>query len=175
MSKQKLTCPVCGSEKIKRHENENHAYLTLGERFNFQEIYYKCENCEEEIDILNETDKSYLLAKKQAEKALVKKIIAKLSALGISMAYFERVFELPIRTLTRWKNGDFSANALALLRIINTYPWMVEVADEKFEPTFAKEILLRNIAVINFPKNNITISTNPVSYIGMDACNAMVT
>lgn len=168
MSKQKLTCPVCGSSKIKRHEIQSDAELALGDRFSFQEVYYKCNNCEEEIDIENETDKNYLRAKKQAEMVLVQTIIANLSYLGISMAYFERAFGLPIRTLTRWKTGDFSATALALLRITITYPWIVSVAEKKFSNEISHQFILENIQTsqINFISNSVAAATAPGYAIG---------
>lgn len=93
-----------------------------------------------------ETDISYMAAQKQAETIFVQTSIEKLNKLNISMALFERVFELPSRTLTRWKNGDFSASALALLRIIMTYDWIVEVAANKFESKFKSMALIKAAA-----------------------------
>lgn len=66
-----------------------------------------------------------------------------MSKVGITMAMFERVFELPTRTLTRWKGGDFSASALALLRIVATYPWIIEVAEHKFERNYASFVVIK--------------------------------
>jgi len=138
MSKESVICPACGSHEVIRSEKESFSQLTLGETFSFREINYKCASCKEEGDFLAETDKNYIAAEKIAQKELVKKILEKIHAAGITMATFERVFELPARTLTRWKNGDFSSSALALLRIVITYPWMMEVAENKFEKEYSK-------------------------------------
>jgi len=149
MTKHSIICPACGSDKVKRSEQESFGQLTLGEKFSFKEINYQCGACGEEGDFLTETDKNYLTAQKSAQLKLVKTIIENLSHSNISMATFERVFELPARTLTRWKNGDFSASALALLRIIVTYPWITEVAEHRFEKN------LKNIALMKEAVNEL--------------------
>ena len=55
------------------------------------------------------------------------------------MAGMERVLGLPQRTMMRWKAGTFSDSAAALLRILATYPWMIDVADARFDPVYAQE------------------------------------
>jgi len=138
MDKELVRCPACGAQEISRTEKESFGELTLGSKFGFQEINYKCNSCDEEGDFLAETDKNYLASQKEAQSNLVKKILENMNSAGITMAMFERVFELPTRTLTRWKNGDFSSSALALIRIIVTYPWIIEVAENKFEKRYSQ-------------------------------------
>ncbi len=53
------------------------------------------------------------------------------------MAYVERALDLPARTVARWKSGEHSASALALLRVVATYPWMLEVAEHRFDLSVA--------------------------------------
>ena len=137
MNKKLVICPACGSKKTTRFVKEGSDRLTLGEEFYFDDIYYKCDLCGEEGDFLAEADENYLNSQKKAQIALVKKILGDLNETGIAMAMFERVFELPARTLTRWKAGDFSSSAIAILRIIATYPWILQVAEHRFEPSFA--------------------------------------
>ncbi len=138
MNKKVVICPACGSQQVSCSENENFGQLTLGPKFSFKEINYKCESCGEEGDFLAETDKNYFASQKEAQSNFVKHILENMNNAGITMAMFERVFELPARTLTRWKNGDFSSSALSLLRIVATYPWIIEVAENKFEKNFSR-------------------------------------
>ena len=77
---------------------------------------------------------------------------------GISMAMFERVFELPPRTLTRWKAGDFSSSALALLRIAATFPWIIKVAEHKFEHKHAGYALITAAANEFMEEANIALA-----------------
>lgn len=133
MSNKQPICPACGSTDVVRHESVSADRITLGNEFSYKDIYYSCKLCEEEIDIFGETDKNYLAAQKQAQDKFVKTFIEGMNEHGISMALFERVFELPARTLIRWKEGNYSSSALALLHIIKTYPWIIKVAENKFE------------------------------------------
>lgn len=143
MNKDLVICPMCGSQDVARFEKQSLTQLTLGDRFAFKEIYFKCNSCKEEGDFLAETDKYYLIAQKEAQGKLVKQILENLSEAGIAMAMLERVFELPIKTLTRWKGGDFSSSAIALLRIIITYPWIIEVAEHRFDSNFASQAVIK--------------------------------
>ncbi len=143
MSKKSATCPSCGSNDVLRNEKESRGRLTLGQEFFYKEILYKCNSCEEEGDFNAENDESFLNAQKDAQAIFAKNILENMSNVGITMAMFERVFELPARTLTRWKNGDFSASALALLRIVATYPWIIEVAEHKFEKNYASFVVIK--------------------------------
>lgn len=140
-----VICPACGSELIDRVVKESLGQLTLGSEFKFEEIIYKCRDCEEEGDFLGESDKNYLAAQKNAQINLVKQILEELNDAGITMSFVERVFELPPRTLTRWKTGDFSSTSIAFLRILKTYPWITEVAEYKFMPFFAQYAVLRSL------------------------------
>ena len=146
---KELICPACGSYDVLRHEQESTDQLTLGSEFHYNEIYYHCNACHEEGDYFSETDAGYLIAQKNAQAIQLKKMLEDMNKAGISMAMFERVFELPTRTMTRWKSGDFSASVLALLRLVTTYPWLINVAENKFDRKQANYALI-NAAVHEF-------------------------
>jgi len=152
------TCPACASDDMVRNEKIREEILTPGLEFTFNEIYYTCNSCHEEGDFTGETDKNYLHAQKSAQTQLVKNILDNMNKAGITMAMLERVFELPSRTLTRWKNGDFSASTLALLRIIATYPWIIRVAENRFDQNHANFILIK-VGVEELEK-----SLHPITY-----------
>ena len=163
MNKELVICPACGSNQVTRTEKESFGDLTLGSKFSFREVNYKCNSCSEEGDFSAETDKNYITSQKEAQSKLVKQFLETMNSVGITMAMFERVFELPARTLTRWKNGDFSSSALALLRIVFTYPWIIDVAENKFENTFSKCAVI-TAAAQEF-KNEIKINPSQHSQI----------
>ncbi|MAZ78009.1 MAG: hypothetical protein CMF39_04965 [Legionellaceae bacterium] len=141
----KLTCPVCGSKNLEIKRQLSHGEITSGPSFTFEEVYYKCNTCQEETDPSGETDKNYLAAQKNAQKQFVLETINDLSKNNIKMLFFEKVFELPIRTLSRWKKGDFSASSLALLRIVKALPWIIYLAEREFD-TRAIEVCLTNLS-----------------------------
>ena len=49
---------------------------------------------------------------------------------------------LPQRTLSKWKNKSVipSARATALMRYLHLFPWLLDVADNKFEKKGAMQI-----------------------------------
>ena len=137
MKNNNVICPACGSKDMERHEVDSRDCVTLGSPFTYKEIYYLCNKCSDEFDIFNETEKNLLDAEEKAHKLFASYAIENLANKGISMALFERIFELPTRTLTRWKEGNLSAAALSLLRILITYPWITKVAEKKYVSEFA--------------------------------------
>lgn len=139
-----ILCPACGSHNISARVEKQAEQLTLGPEFQFEETVFTCGDCGTEGDFANENDAKYIVAHKSALNISVKNIIESLSTDdSVSMAYFERAFELPARTLTRWKTGDVSSSAIALLRTVKTFPWLLEVADSHFNKNKASQIILR--------------------------------
>ncbi len=142
-----IQCPACGSDDLITLTEEKSHQLTLGGEFNYLETMYKCSVCEEEGDFGNKNDDAYALAEQQALKIQIPLLIESLSSeYKVSMAQFERAFELPQRTLTRWKTGDFSSAGIALLRTVKTFPWLVKVAENKFIRSYAQKTLIQEAA-----------------------------
>ncbi|MFH1652613.1 MAG: hypothetical protein ABIE74_01000 [Pseudomonadota bacterium] len=140
----RIKCPVCGSSEVKKQVCSETSMLTAGPNFSYEQDIYLCKTCGEQGDFALVNDSKFLEAYKTAQIVSMKNMIETLTNIqGISMAFFERAFELPTRTLTRWKNGEFSATALALLRTVYTYPWIAQVAASKFNDRIAKTTLLR--------------------------------
>lgn len=137
-----IMCPACGSHELEMVGGKRSHQLTLGDEFEYLEQMFKCSVCGEEGDFANTNDETFKAAEAIALKKLVPSLIDNLSEERISMAQIERAFELPQRTLTRWKGGDFSATSVALLRLIKTFPFVVNVAEKRFNPEFASKTIL---------------------------------
>ena len=146
MNEELVRCPACSSTGLTKIKKTNTLQLTLGPSFQYDEVIYECNNCHEIGDFTAESDKNLELAEKEAQKESVKQLIDAITLQQISLAHFERAFELPARTLTRWKSGDFSASSLALLRTIVTFPWITKVAEERFNPIFAQIVVIKEAA-----------------------------
>lgn len=72
-------------------------------------------------------------------------VLTELNNLGLSNASMERTLGLPARTLARWKNESSlkpSAAALALMKIIRTFPWILAVADQRYDKKSAQAMVL---------------------------------
>ncbi|MEQ1557786.1 MAG: hypothetical protein ABL933_02445 [Methyloglobulus sp.] len=135
--KENLTCPACGSNSIETITLNKSIPVVYGNAAIFSESVDKCLICEEMGDFSNVNDENIQKALELARKESVIGMLDTISNIGIKMSYMERALDLPIRTIARWKNGEVSAASLALLRIIRTYPWLLEVADERFNKKIA--------------------------------------
>jgi hypothetical protein len=136
------SCPVCGSTDLKEKGVTEKIKAPYGPEISFEAIENTCSVCGEEGDFFNKSEDLILSALRESTEVSIDTILNSLNGLEISNAYFERALRLPPRTLARWKNKKLSASSLALLRMVGTYPWLLEVADRDFEPRFAGESLL---------------------------------
>lgn len=129
----KINCPNCGSENIKVVLQKESRQLTLGPEFSYEIPMSVCEICGEEGDFAGDADVFREKAITDAKKNLAAHLIEDIQKLnGLKLAYVERAFELPQRTISsKWRSG-VSASGLALLRIISAMPWIVNIADNKF-------------------------------------------
>lgn len=155
----KIECPVCGSSDVKILNEVGHGQLTLGPAFEYNSNMHKCQSCDEQGDFTGENDALYLESLKTAQKELQKSIIEDLGNMGMSMAYIERALELPQRTLARWKNGDHSAANLALLRILKSMPWIVDIADHSFQQQYI------TARMFSFLADKLVKNANDAGYI----------
>lgn len=132
------TCPVCGSADIKTITKVTSLKEVYGQNVNFEEKIDCCSVCEECGDFSGENEARIVAAIEVAKKNLMCSILDDLSGAGVKMSYLERALDLPARTVSRWKSGETSAASIALLRCIHSFPWMLEVADARFDPQVAQ-------------------------------------
>ena len=130
-------CPVCGSDELKKTTHKHTLTVIYGNPSEYDEVIEKCLTCEESGDFSDVNDKTINQLIDVAKKQSVINMVEYLSNHNIKMSYMERSLELPARTVARWKAGDCSSAGLALLRIIRTYPWILEVADDRFDESVA--------------------------------------
>lgn len=136
-------CPICGASDISSKTTTR----TIGVPFVGQRIVSifvdTCANCGQSGDFFRRNTPIIEAAIHSAEKDFVLQTVEWLSNRGISMAYLERALSLPARTVTRWRDGEFSAAPIALLRLVRTCPWLLAVAEGAFDP----EIAAREVVV----------------------------
>ncbi len=140
-----IKCPACGELDYNLIKEVTSNTAPYGPEITDTEMTYKCNICDSEFDyydILGEESESSLeISKKKSIDGMVNY----LSNIGYNMAAIERALELPQRTISRWKSSkELSSIGIALLRIIRTYPWIIEVAEEKFDFNTALQIHIQN-------------------------------
>lgn len=146
MDKNKIICPACGSTSFKVANTKK----VISEPYsNPVEVFideYNCLVCGMQGDFTKSNDEIIDRAIEQAKHNSVFSIIEYFNRNDISMSAFERALDLPQRTLTKWKNGlsNPSATGFALMNIVRTYPWILDVAQNKYDPVIAKKVYINN-------------------------------
>lgn len=124
-------CPACGSETIVKHREIESVHIE-GSFLQYEATFYECKSCGEQGDFFNESESPYLATRKEVEQQFINALLDELKEKrGIGMAAIERVFELPARTLSRYRLEGSSASGIALMRIIKRFPWIIEEMDRK--------------------------------------------
>ncbi|MGD0679745.1 MAG: hypothetical protein ABSC94_30540 [Polyangiaceae bacterium] len=136
-------CPWCGSSDFSTEKQRDYLGVPYGPTVTFMTVTNTCARCHEAGDFANVNDAALSEAREQAVKASVPLMLEQLGNNGSSMAYIERSLGLPARTLARWKADGTSAGPVALLRMVTTFPWLLEVADNGYDPDLAATILVR--------------------------------
>lgn len=142
------SCPACGSDSISTTEIHNRIHIAYGDDEEYIEIVDHCVSCGEEGDFSGENDTEINKALNIARRHSVCNMVDFLQSQNVKTAYLERALELPARTVNRWKTKEPSASGLTLLRIIRTYPWILEVADADYDETFSRSKLMEQAAKV---------------------------
>jgi transposase-like protein len=127
-----VSCPLCGSENVTIKRAVDHYPIPFCEELELTHPVYYCQDCEEEGDFDGTLDAQVKNDLQKANAASAVRLLDNLSRNGVSMTYLEKALRLPYRTTQRWKRGNISQAALALLRLIRFDPHLLEVADENF-------------------------------------------
>lgn len=142
-----VICPACGSSHLTKSSYQETVRENLGGSLLIDKVLYHCEDCDFEGDIFNENEPIIEKTIQSLKNNLVISILDDFSSNKISFSSIERSLELPQRTLTKWKNGASSPTSagITLLKFIKLFPWLLEVADNKFDYVTAQRIHL-NVA-----------------------------
>lgn len=134
-----VTCPACGSSNVKEEKTSRSLPVPYGPPAAFMERVFTCADCDTSGDFTGENDAAVREAVEKSQASAAEAIFRWLGEQNVSAAYLERALRLPARTTARWKSGELSAAALALLRLVRTYPWLLKVADSGFESTVVQQ------------------------------------
>lgn len=137
------TCPVCASDTVTSTTEKRVVTATLGPPWTYAAVVDSCATCGEVGDFEAVNDERIEVALRESEVASIRAMLDELASKGISNASLERALRLPQRTTARWKEGKLSAGAAALIRMVRTFPWMLEVADADYKPEQVVFTLMR--------------------------------
>jgi DNA-binding transcriptional regulator YiaG len=156
-------CPVCGSKDIKRIINLEAISEPFGGHKNIDIVEVKCNTCESTGDFFNENENIIDEAIRELKQNSIINILNDFSNNKISMSAVERALDLPQRTFAKWKNGNSSptATGVALMRFIRLFPWLLDVAENKFDYDSAQKIHInaavqKLLSVVDFHKDDFS-------------------
>jgi RNA polymerase subunit RPABC4/transcription elongation factor Spt4 len=163
MSEKKL-CPVCGSDELEKVTVRETFHGDMGKRLPIDTTHDRCQVCGSEGDFSNETENVMSKALSVLNAAYIDEALDYFNENKISFAGIERAVGLPQRTLTKWKNRISSPTAagIALLKYLRIFPWLIDVADNKFDLEISQKIFLArafNVFVNTFHISDSEIST----------------
>ncbi len=140
-----IACPVCESETLTTNRKE----IVLREPFagTTEVVFedYKCDTCGYEGSSSNNNEITLKNAHTELKSKAIKNILEFFSYNDYNFASMERVLGLPQRTLTKWKSNQTnpSSSALTLFKFLRTFPWLLNIAEEKFDFDFAQNFLMK--------------------------------
>lgn len=139
------SCPICGENQFNKIESNHSLSDPFGGEIHFVTHELECLSCGEKGDFFNENESLILNAQQELKSRAAKNIIDEFSNANINFSNIERSLSLPQRTLTKWRNESTkpSAAAVALLKFIKTFPWLLEVSDNQFAKENSQKIFLK--------------------------------
>ncbi len=130
-------CPFCGSNNVDKITESNEVPVPYALPAQFKTEQLICKDCGMDTDVSN--GKKMQDAIDTVTQESVPKMINSLTSNGWTLAKIEHSLSLSERTLSRWmRSPKLSSESIALLRILRTYPWIVQVADRQYQPGYAQ-------------------------------------
>lgn len=169
MSDSDKVCPACGSDTLTERIESQILKEPFGGQKEVSVKEYYCSTCESKGDFFNENDNVIENALESLKAKSIINILNDFSDNKISMSAMERILSLPQRTLAKWKNGAVkpSSSGIALMKFLRTFPWLLEVAENKFDYDIAQKIYM-NTAIQKF-LNSVKFDSKDFTNVGIMA------
>jgi len=176
MNKQR--CPACGSIDIIDEKKNILIKEPFGGQDNIEIHENICSVCGSRGDFFNQNETLIDETIKKLKQKSVENILNGFLDNKISMSSIERALEMPQRTLTKWKNrtNTPSSAGIALMRFIKLFPWLLEVAENKYDYNEAQKIHINDamqklLPEINFSKEDSLPDWQKSYYLNYDSSN----
>jgi len=135
-------CPECGSEAIIENKRNISIKEPFADEVNIEIKQNVCASCGSQGDFFDQNETLIEETIKNLKQKSIKNILNDFTDNKMSMSSIERALEMPQRTLTKWKNSTNypSSAGIALMRFIKLFPWLLEVAENKYNYNEAQKI-----------------------------------
>ena len=137
-----MFAPVCGEKSATKTEKREIIDEPLGGQKTILLNEYSCGACGASGDFYDENEALIKNSLSELKRTAVNNILETFVKNKISLSAIERALELPQRTLSKWKNGvtNPSASGTALMKFLWLYPWLLEVAENRYDYAKAQRI-----------------------------------
>jgi len=147
-------CYICGSDDVATEIAARSGQVPLGPEIFYRAVEDTCRNCGETGDFNRENDFRIEAAYLESGVRFVRETLAWFESEGTSMVEIDRCLRMKIGTCGKWAQGkSITAEAVALMQILKTFPWLLNVADNDFSDAdgeIAK--MLREHLLIDVPQ-----------------------
>lgn len=139
-------CPECGSSVVIEKKKNISVTEPFAGRDNIEILENVCSLCGSRGDFFDQNESLIDKTVKNLKQKSVENILDYFIDNKMSMSSIERALEIPQRTFTKWKNKTIrtSSAGIALLRFIRLFPWLLEVAENKYDYKKAENIQIND-------------------------------
>jgi len=164
-------CPVCDSVDIVKREKFENITESFGGSMQVSIAEFYCTSCETSFE--DDNDDTIQASIDELKSKAVINILNDFLHHGFNLSSMERALELPQRTLAKWKsNGKPSAAGVSLLKILRCFPWILEVAENKYDfqiaqKTFTKtalDYIVDNSSFMDPFHSKVTQKSSPIFF-----------
>ena len=141
-------CPLCGEASVVIRNDS----LVVTEPYSgsSRTVDYSsrtCGSCAYEVYAEGDPDALLQAAEADLKKEAMENILEYFLENRYSFASMERILDLPQRTISKWKTGSSrpSAAAYTLFNMLRTFPWLLDIAEEKYDYDFSQKYFLKLI------------------------------
>lgn len=141
-----LICPLCGGNDLIKDKQIRSVREPLGGEKEIEAVNYICNTCGFNGDFFKENEKALQSCIDELKIQAVKNILQDFLSNNYSFSAIERALEIPQRTLSKWRNSSKkpSAAVLSLLKYLQLFPWLIEVAEQKYDYSSAQRIHIKD-------------------------------
>lgn len=130
-----MKCPSCGSDQVDLAYKPEKFEVPYGPSVEAALRVDECLTCDFKGDIDGVNDARITQAIADSTKASIPAMIAILEGNGYALVYCERALRIPFGSFKKWREdpGSMDPAAVVMLRMIATYPWLLQAADDNFK------------------------------------------
>lgn len=130
-----MTCPVCGFDQVTDLPLIRDFSVPYGPTVEVTLNNNRCPNCLEEGDFEGRNDPLIERALAESTQKSIQVMVDMIVGYGYTIISCERALRLPFGTIQKWldKPDLVDPGAVVMLRMVTTYPWLLQAADNNFK------------------------------------------